>query len=127
MLNEESFHRLPQYNHNSDLEVAAICIYSFFSLSLHLQLSMSSLLRFSGQAVRLTAVVKQSKYATSLPLIVPIGYRVKSSFGSEWNGHQQYRGHKNFGHKPTPIPNLTRLWHFFTGAMIIGCLLNYKA
>jgi len=87
---------------------------------------MSSLLRFSGQAARLTAVVKQSKYATNVPLIVPIGHCIKNSFRKEWNGHQQYRGHKNFGHKPVPVPNMTRLWHLFTGVMIVGSLLNYK-
>lgn len=118
-VNFKEISQLPPYNHNLDLVALAICIFNIFSPSTHLQHSMSSLLRFSSQAARLTAVIKHSKYATNMPLLVPIGHRVRSEY-------QQSRGHKNFGHKPTPIPNMTRLWHLFTGGMIIVSLLNYK-
>lgn len=85
---------------------------------------MSSILRYcSGHAARLT-IAHQSK----VPFLLPVGLRVKNSYGSFNNNYyQQHRSYKNFGHKPTPIPRVTKWYHLFTGAMILLASINYRA
>ncbi|XP_066991241.2 calcium uptake protein 1 homolog, mitochondrial isoform X2 [Anabrus simplex] len=40
---------------------------------------------------------------------------------------QQKRQHKNFGHKPTPVPLISKLWYTFVGMVFLGTILNYDA
>ncbi|KAG5678736.1 hypothetical protein PVAND_008383 [Polypedilum vanderplanki] len=86
---------------------------------------MSSILRYSGHAARLV-INHQIKNPSKVPsLILPVGLRAKNAYSKII--YQQQRSYKNFGHKPTPIPRVTRWYHFFTGAMVFLCCINYRA
>jgi hypothetical protein len=78
-----------------------------------------SLLRFTMGATRLAAAWKHPKIALTVPTVL----RARN----EWNlHHQQYRGHKNLGHKPVPVPIATRAFHAFIAFMMVACILDYK-
>ncbi|XP_070507318.1 calcium uptake protein 1 homolog, mitochondrial-like isoform X2 [Chironomus tepperi] len=78
---------------------------------------MSSILRYSQRA-KLT-IVQYPKISLVLPSILKC-----RNFNS--NYYQQQRTYKNFGHKPTPVPRVTKWYHLFTGGIIFLCCLNYR-
>jgi hypothetical protein len=80
-----------------------------------------SALRLCGALAR-KSVVTQSK---NVPLLVPVAFKVRDLTKTPF-GHQQYRDFKNFGHKPTPVPGVTKLFHLFVGVTFFLCLLDWR-
>jgi len=80
---------------------------------------MSSL-RLCGVLAK-RSIITQSKNA---PMIVPVLFRCRDLVAAPFQ-YQQYRGHKNFSHKPTPIPTITKLYHLFIGTGLIICALDW--
>ncbi|CRK93605.1 CLUMA_CG007137, isoform B [Clunio marinus] len=82
---------------------------------------MSSL-RFCGALLAKNTILSQSKI---VPMTVPIGFKVRDASKSTFR-QEHYRGFKNFGHKPTPVPGVTKAFHFFIGFSLFLCLLDWK-
>lgn len=40
---------------------------------------------------------------------------------------QQYRGFKNFGHKPEKMATVTKFWYLLVGTSMVACYLDWKA
>lgn len=40
--------------------------------------------------------------------------------------NQQYRGYKNFSHKPEKMPIFTRIWYVFIGTSMVLCFIDWK-
>lgn len=85
---------------------------------------MSSL-RFCGILAK-QALSKQQRFGFNAPLLVPVALRLTKDLNSSLQ-LQQHRGYKKFGHEPTPVPNITRIWHLVMGIMFLTCTLNWKA
>lgn len=82
--------------------------------------SMSSL-RVCGALAR-KPLLSPSK---NVQLTVPIVFKIRD-VANTYARYQQYREFKNFGHKPTPIPTSTKLFHLFIGTGFLLCLLDWK-
>ncbi|CAO1319525.1 unnamed protein product [Diamesa serratosioi] len=85
---------------------------------------MSSL-RFCGVLAK-QVLIKQQKLGFNAPLLVPVALRLTKDLNSSVQ-LQQHRGYRKFGHEPTPVPDVTRIWHLVMGLMFLTCTLNWKA
>lgn len=79
---------------------------------------MSSILRYSHRTK--LAIVQYPKISLVLPSILKC-----RNFNFNYY-QQQQRTYKNFGHKTTPVPRVTKWYHLFTGGIIFLCCLNYR-
>ncbi|KAL7046006.1 hypothetical protein ACKWTF_002430 [Chironomus riparius] len=81
---------------------------------------MSPILRYLQRA-KLTNIPNPR-----ISLILPGILKCRNIFNSNYYQQHQQRTYKNFGHKPTPVPRVTKWYHLFTGGIIFLCCLNYR-
>lgn len=106
---------------NWNLQFLIPCVYLQFSKASFFY-TMSAL-RLCGVLIRNTAIPSQQQ---RLPILVPIALKLKNQINAPQQQRQQSRGFKNFGHKPTPEPNVSQYYNAFIGIGIFICLLDWK-
>lgn len=98
---------------------------SLVLMNIHMSmlLAQMSSLRFCGALAR-RAITSQPNNVPSI--IVPVAYKCRDLAKTPPHQYQQYRKFKNFGHKPTPIPGVTKIFHLIIGVGFLICTMNWR-
>ncbi|KAI9586547.1 hypothetical protein GQX74_002394 [Glossina fuscipes] len=108
-------------NLHSDREALYLTLYRHLERLSSANIALMSVLRQCG-----VLISRQQHHAVinAFSLLAPIstGFINRPLNNVLWNS----RGHKNFGHKEEKTPNLTKIFHFVVGSLVVISLLDFK-
>lgn len=92
---------------------------------------MSAALRHCGALVAARTVALTGGGILSQPMRRPFALLARPALNTNHQQQQQHqqqqsRGHKNFGHKPEPMPLFTRLWQGLLGVSMLAVWIDWK-